>query len=68
MDARLQQRRYDKCVSSYFRAFIAFGIGPHPYQLPDGDASRQAHAAVEAQCEFLKLNDVAIDRPPLRKR
>jgi len=49
------------------RAFIAPDIGRRPCQLPNGDASRQAHAAVEAQCEFLKPKDVAIARSPSRK-
>jgi len=49
------------------RAFIAPDIGRRPYQLPGGDASRQAHAAVETQCEFLKLKDAAIGRSPLWK-
>jgi hypothetical protein len=43
------------------RAFLAPDIGRRPCQFPDGDASRLAQdAAVEAQREFLKLNDAAI--------
>jgi hypothetical protein len=36
------------------RAFLAHDNGRR------GDASRQAHAAVEAQCELWKLKDVAL--------